>query len=217
MRFLFGKKKTIRLDEYEKVLSRLNIQNPTTKNVDQFYQYIMAIFEGCGDFTYRLITLPSKKKIYLYYFQGLVNENLLQNDIIKPLSKIRANEPIFNLSEHVYVAQTKQVCNWKEVILCLLNGSVICHSDGELPIKFSVTSQNKRSITDPTTEYQVYGPKLGFIEDIDSNLALLRRYIKDPRLKVKNFEVGQVTHTKVSIVYLEGYADKQDIQKIRQK
>lgn len=188
-----------------------------TLGVDQFFAYISKVFQDCSDFAYRKLTIPQNRKIHLYYFQGLVNEELLQSDIIKPLSEIHENERVIDVSEHVYTALLKEAPLWKDVIFYLLNGGVICHCDGEKPINLFVTSQKQRSLADPTTEYQVYGPKFGFIENIEANISLIRRFIKDPRLKTKIYKIGSITHTKVSVMYLDGFAQKQDIEQIDAK
>ena len=61
-----------------------------------------------------------------------------------------------------------------------------------------------RSINKIDSELSIYGPKDSFIEDLDTNVGLIRKRIKDTNLKQVNLELGRYTKTKISILYIEG-------------
>ena len=61
-----------------------------------------------------------------------------------------------------------------------------------------------RSINKIDSELSIYGPKDSFIEDLDTNIGLIRKRIKDTNLKQINLELGRYTKTKISILYIEG-------------
>lgn len=63
-----------------------------------------------------------------------------------------------------------------------------------------------RAITEPESERVVRGPREGFTESIIMNISLIRRKIRTPDLKIKFKEIGERTHTKTCICYLEGIA-----------
>ncbi|WNF36945.1 spore germination protein [Bacillaceae bacterium IKA-2] len=204
-------------DEYQKTLAELNISKEPLLSVEEFYQQIHKIFNDCIDFTYRKVVLFNGKIIYLYYLQALINEELLQEGVVKPLIKLHDEAQIKEFQQHIYSIQNEELTKWPEIIYSLFSGGVICHNGGEYPIDVSLTGQDKRAISDPTTEYQVFGPKVGFIEDITTNIGIMRKLIKDPRLKAKSFEVGTVTHTKTSLMYLDDLVDHEYLQYLEQK
>ena len=58
-----------------------------------------------------------------------------------------------------------------------------------------------RSVTPPTTETSVNGPKDSFNESILMNLGLIKRRIKSDKLVNEDFTLGRKTLTKVSLLY----------------
>ena len=54
-----------------------------------------------------------------------------------------------------------------------------------------------------------------FVEDMQTNIGLIRRRIKDNNLWIDSQDVGRYTKTKVSIVYINTIAKKDQIEKIK--
>lgn len=202
-------------DEYKGFLAKLNISLDVPLHSIDFYKDICNIFENCSDFFHKKIFLKDGYTVTLYYFNGLVNEDLLQASVIKPL--LEQNLSKNTVGDAIYSNEIDKRKKWPDVISDLMNGNVICHEDEQLPLKIELSKIKERNLTDPTTEYQVYGPKIGFIEDVNSNLSILRKYIKDPRMKIKTYEIGDLTHTKVALVYVDGQIDKELLNYIESK
>ncbi|BBP92183.1 hypothetical protein BsIDN1_58010 [Bacillus safensis] len=75
----------------------------------------------------------------------------------------------------------------------------------------------KRSIGDATSETIVRGPKIGFIEDLDTNLALVRQRLKNPNLKTVDMKIGQKKYTQVTIMYIDGMAQSSVLKEVKKK
>lgn len=177
---------------------------------DQLSNKLNKIFADCDDFVQRNITLPSGQNVTLLYFTAMVNEDLLQSGVIDPLVKRNIDknkEELYRLEDQIFNLHINHPLDWKSLINDSLKGDVICHISGQSPVLLSLSTKEKRNLSDPTTEYQIYGPKIGFIEDSRTNVSILRRFIRDPRLKVKEFQLGSLSHTHVALLYLEEYVD----------
>lgn len=74
-----------------------------------------------------------------------------------------------------------------------------------------------REIREAETERTVRGPKEGFVEDIHTNLELIRKKIRTPSLKVEDLTLGEQTNTQINIVYIEGIADDGIVQEVHQR
>lgn len=70
-----------------------------------------------------------------------------------------------------------------------------------------VRSYPGRNPEEPDTEKVVRGARDGFVENIVVNTALLRRRIRDERLRIKMTKVGERSKTDLSICYIEDIAD----------
>jgi hypothetical protein len=168
------------------------------------------IFKDSDDYSKRKLSLPSGQLITLYYIAGLINVGFLHESLLSPLLRRqeKGNDAYLEkIEEVIYSSDISEPTDWKQLVNDILNGRVLCHVEGLSPLTVGINKSEKRSISEPRTEYQVYGPKIGFIENINTNIAMLRNFIRDPRLKVKEFTVGSLSHTKVAVLYLEEYVD----------
>lgn len=64
-----------------------------------------------------------------------------------------------------------------------------------------------RAVAEPPTDVAVKGPREGFIEDIKTNMALLRKRLKTPDLRFEMSKVGRRSETNVAVCWLEGISD----------
>jgi tetrahydromethanopterin S-methyltransferase subunit G len=74
-----------------------------------------------------------------------------------------------------------------------------------------------RENNDTENEFTVIGPKIGFIENIDVNIHLLRNSISTSDLVFEEIIIGSMSKTKVTIAYLDGITNPQNIQTVRQR
>lgn len=84
-------------------------------------------------------------------------------------------------------------------------------------LAFPLFGAEKRSIQEPPTARVVKGPREGFVEDLATNIGLIRKRMKTRDLKIKDVFVGERSHTHVSIVYLEGIAKKEIIKEVENR
>ncbi len=75
----------------------------------------------------------------------------------------------------------------------------------------------KRSIEEPQAEAVVRGPKEGFIEDISTNKAMLRRRIRSSDLVFEDYIIGKQTKTKISIAYLQGIVNEDVLNGVKNR
>ncbi|MGR5880211.1 spore germination protein [Bacillus pacificus] len=61
------------------------------------------------------------------------------------------------------------------------------------------------------------GPKVGFVENVDINIHLLRRNIVTEQLIFKELSVGSMSKTKIVVAYIEGITNEQHINTATQR
>lgn len=90
-----------------------------------------------------------------------------------------------------------------EAIERVLFGSVVLFFDGwNRAIGYEACKIERRSVSEPVSEPVVQGPREGTVEDLDKNLALLRRRIRTAQFKVVFLDAGEVQKTKIAYCYL---------------
>ncbi|MFC0187209.1 spore germination protein [Fictibacillus aquaticus] len=71
-----------------------------------------------------------------------------------------------------------------------------------------------RAVTESSTENVVRGPKEAFNENGLINTTLIRRKIKDPRLRVERKVIGNVTQTSVAVIHIHGIANDKLVKEV---
>jgi stage V sporulation protein AF len=114
--------------------------------------------------------------------------------------------------------QVTPIQTMDDVILQVLSGLIIIFIDGE-PKAFTVDvrSYPGRTPTEPDTEKVVRGARDGFVENIIVNTALIRRRIRDPRLRHEIIRVGERSKTDICISYVQDIANPDLIKIIKQE
>lgn len=71
-----------------------------------------------------------------------------------------------------------------------------------------------RSVQEPSKEQSLRGAKDGFVESMMTNIALIRRRIRDNDLIFKVYNIGEMTKSDTSMVYMKSKADSSMVEKL---
>ncbi|MBQ8451634.1 MAG: spore germination protein [Clostridia bacterium] len=165
--------------------------------------------------------LIGKNKITIFNIECLIDKKLLSSGIFLPLKNYvkNANNGI-DLNEIkmkvLAISSIESVSEKDEVVNGILSGKVaIIYKEDALLCP--VFGAEQRGIEEPPNQRVTKGPREGFVESLNSNLGLIRKRLKTTNLKVVEYEIGKQSKTKISIVYLNGIAKEDVIEKIKQK
>ncbi|TNJ60306.1 spore germination protein [Paenibacillus hemerocallicola] len=105
---------------------------------------------------------------------------------------------------------------WQAIEHALLSGDTVLFLDsiGEC-IAVGTGGGEQRAVGEPSTETVVRGPREGFSESLRTNVALVRRRIKDADLWVETKQIGRVTNTDVALAYINGIAQDSVVAEAR--
>lgn len=84
-------------------------------------------------------------------------------------------------------------------------------------IIIDVRDYPSRGVEEPSKEKSLRGAKDGFTEGFMTNIALVRRRIRDERLVFENHTIGQESKTDTCIVYMKGVADDAMVKRLGEK
>lgn len=173
--------------------------------------------------------VPLYHKVAAVCINGLTDKEIMGISIIERMMEeaktIQKGDSLSpqQLSEHLkdHILTTTNVdelSDWKKMILQLLSGQTIVFIDGWNKA-FSCTAQGGdiRSISEPTAESSVRGPKDSFTEVLITNTAMVRRRIKNPNLWLETMRLGQVTQTEIGIMYIKGIVNDKLISEVKER
>ncbi|WP_010531188.1 spore germination protein [Lentibacillus jeotgali] len=173
------------------------------------------------DLGYREI-IVLKKKVQIYYSNGLVDTSFIQ-ELIKKLVEIndfesntrKTKEIIENRLVH---HQFEKAQTMDEAVDQMLSGLIAVFIDGvKEAFIIDVRHYPGRTPKEPDTERVIRGARDGYTENIIENAGLTRRRLRDPRLRMEMLKVGERSKTDVSICYLDDVADKGLINLLKER
>ncbi len=74
-----------------------------------------------------------------------------------------------------------------------------------------------RGVEEPQKDKSLRGARDGFVETLVMNTAMIRRRIRDSRLRMEYMQIGSDTKLDIALCYLEGAADGRVLEKLRGK
>ena len=184
--------------------------------LEKIKEQIMTTFSYSSDLKWRDIRVGGRKCAFCFIDGGLDRE-LLELSIIKPLRSAERFEPPFDEALEGLVNFSE---NAVKIPLAtspgpISEGDAVMFVDGEEDaFVFALRKPEKRSIGEPPSSSVLKGPREGFIEEIKSNLSLMRRRIKSPDLVIKTYQVGRYSSTSVAVLYVRGVADELVVKQI---
>ena len=100
----------------------------------------------------------------------------------------------------------------------VLSGNTILFLGGEArAILFSSKLFPTRGVQNADQEVAIVGPKDSFTESLRMNTALIRRRIRDTRLKVIQKQIGTRSKTDYALMYIEDLVQKDILNKIQKQ
>ena len=164
--------------------------------------------------------IVANKQAYFVFLDGCTDKELLDRDVILPLSQLEnLSEPFEkSLQNNNFYAEDLSVVPLANFPQYVAEGDVaLIVEEDENAYIFSLRNPVKRSPAEPPTQSVMKGPREGFIEEIKTNLSLIRRRLKSPALTVKMLKVGRYSSTSVAVLHLAGIADEKVVKEITDK
>ncbi|MBS4219776.1 spore germination protein [Bacillus sp. FJAT-49711] len=179
------------------------------------------------DITIRTLNpgVEPKTEIAIVYVEGIVDEDTINKFVVEPImdnQETYSGSPqhLLNfLAAHgVTLGALNIASRWDGLFQSLMDGDTLIMVDGENKALIASTrGGNQRSVEQPESQVSVRGPRDGFTESIETNIALVRRRIRNPELWVESMKIGKQTKTDVSIMYLNGVVNPKIVEEVRSR
>lgn len=229
---LFNRRNKKKNQDYH--ISRKNhavIKTAISDDIDENIKVIKEKLKDCDDIIYREFLVGEKQnfKYALIFTDGLANKDQISDFIMESLMhKAREvvpdpksfREGLYKLSADGNIAMTekKEAENIEEAIANILIGETILLIDGfDKILIFGTRGWPIRGISESPTETVTRGPRDGFVETGKVNTTLIRRRIRDPKLKLKYMQIGERSKTDVAIMYMEDIVNEELLAEVKNR
>ncbi|WP_179865694.1 spore germination protein [Bacillus sp. AFS017336] len=171
----------------------------------------------------RPFTIKNKinSKAALVYINNIVKTSELQEFVLRPLLETDMDYETTSIENFIY--NTVQITNLKKeidpqtLIDALLLGNSLILVEDLVPIFIADTPDwQKRALSSPISD-RGKGSQIAFSEDLQMNLNVIRKVIKNNQLVIESNTVGKRTNTNYSIVYCDDLVDRVALDELHQK
>jgi uncharacterized integral membrane protein len=194
-------------------------KEPKTLDLSENNSHLPASFDRIIETISTLMTSDDLKAIHFeseklayFYIETIVDLKRMHEDVVSKLVQIAETPAKWKLLLGGGVLR-EQI---GDILTDLLTGSVIIahHSFGGQVISIPQTAIITRAVEQPTIEKVLLGAKESYVENLDMNISLLRRWVKDANLTINYFTVGERSRTKVALVYFRDVVNPEWVEEI---
>ncbi|WP_367889385.1 spore germination protein [Lysinibacillus composti] len=167
--------------------------------VDQQMLYSMVIPQIEQFLKKQKESKSEKKKIYLPNAEMIIGQNNINfDDLILPGLKL--------------------VADLNEAMTLVYSGNVLLYFEEEQVLYASnIAHKPNRNPEETNMEVIIQGPRDNFIEDLSTNIALIRKRLPTNSLCIEKMEVGRRSKTNIAILYLDDTVNKDILTEIKKQ
>ncbi|QUW25928.1 spore germination protein [Bacillus cereus] len=149
---------------------------------------------------------------WISYYRPSLDGEKLQKYLMPTLLE-RPNASLEELKEHIPMSGITITNDLQKIEDMVLKGHAIVqvNQKDQKCMLANIAIDNYRAPTPPLNESTVIGPQEGFVEDIDTNINLVRKRLPVLDLQTKEIIVGEFSKTKVVMMYLDNLAEKDNV------
>ena len=168
--------------------------------------------ENCADILFRPLLIGEKEKTeaFLIYIEVAVSNLMLEDSVIgKLLNRLLSmdTKEIYGTLENnsLGISDTKELFTLEEAMEAMFAGNAVLFVDGyDRAIKIGSRGYPGSGVQKTDSEKGLRGSKEAFSESVKMNTALIRKRIRNAKMKAEEKQVGRYSATTTALLYLDG-------------
>ena len=177
-------------------------------------------FAHCADLYLQEVTV-GECRMGVVCFKGLADRTVVSDTILRPmLDTLRSGGFDGNFGGVLRNGTFLSPEDLSVVSAGVLRGDVFLAVETQGGTFFCLANAFagvSRTVSPPETDVTVRGPMLGFVEDTDKGMVMLRQYLRTGDLKFVTLFLGNTTHTRITVAYLQSRADMTFVENLKTK
>lgn len=186
------------------------IESKILPDLDENFTYIKELLKDNSDVVFRRFKF-GEWEAALIYIDGMSDKILLNDYLMESLmlhyEKIKTVDSLKD--RLITITDMREVEELDKGIIAVLSGEAFMLVDGmTVGYVLATRSWPARGVSEPAGETVVRGAREGFTEVVRFNTALVRRRIRDTRLRVIPKAMGTRSKTDTAIMYIDDIVNK---------
>ena len=185
-------------------------------SIEKKIESIKAQFHQSSDMASRLLKY-NDTTVGFVFLKSITDGQLFIEGIYQPLSRSPVPLTLENMENLVLKnADVKEIKD-EEIEDNIIKGCIVVLLDDGKILSVDILKYPTRTPSEPPTSPVIMGPREGFVEDIKTNITLMRRRLASKDLVMKQLSIGEYSQTKVVISYLYGIADDKVVKLVEKR
>ncbi|WP_121640533.1 spore germination protein [Virgibacillus sp. Bac330] len=170
----------------------------------------------------------AKHACAIIYIDGLSNKQQIEENVLRELERLEQSDQTAELNtsnllaiiheQLISISGIKNVDTMDKLSFGLLSGSSVLLLDGvERVLLLETKEWESRAIQEPVSEALIRGPREGFVENLNTNIVLIRRQIRDPNLHFKEYDIGRRSKKKLVLAYISGIIHPELLKEVKKR
>lgn len=194
-------------------------------NLRENEMYVRRLCENCADILIRPMRLGDERKVdcLMVYIEVAVSNMMLDDSALgKMVNHFWEISPEqireFVKYNSLGIADVKKFSTMEETFAALLAGNAVFFMDGyDQAMKISSKGYPNMGVSEAETEKVLRGSREGFTDSVKVNSALVRKRLRDTRMKVEERQVGVRSNTMVQILYMEDLVQEELLENVKER
>ena len=159
--------------------------------------------------------------VSIIYIKQLTDRMALAEQVIRPLmqcDKTQALTATEVVDSIIFVDDCSVESDDSLIEQYILNGMAVLLLSGDREfVIVNLKKVEKRNTTAPEMTYTIRGPRDALVENLDSNLSLIRYRLKCESLRVDMLQAGRRNHTSIAVLYFADIANDTCVSEIKKR
>ncbi|BBI33713.1 spore germination protein [Cohnella abietis] len=200
----------------------------TMKLADLSQSALYELFKHSSDVNIRpyfSVNEPNLLNPLLIYCDGMIDAKLLNDFLYMQLRKLLTNFP--PSSDQVLPGTALENQNFYQIeepqavqnlIQQVMSGNLVLYFESTRSLYvIQMASPPQRSPSESNTEISIKGPRDGFTESIEMNIALVRKRLKTTTMGIEYYQLGARSRTNVGLLYISDITNKDLLAEVKQR
>lgn len=226
--FNYQETKNKNADKKSRIPFQHDVSRSLSKDINENLKRIKDDFGDSTDLIIRHEPLGEGQyySFAIIHIDGISNDQLINNFIVEKIvslnkeknSDISLSDLESGLKGIISVSALRSQSSYTNLLSAVLMGDTVILLDHDTNFLVANTKfVQSRSISEPSTQTVIRGPKDSFTESLRTNTSLVRNRIQHPALRVESFKIGEITRTDVEIMYVQGLVNEQILEEVHHR
>ena len=188
-------------------------------------EYIRKRCKNCADILIRPMRIGTLEKTgcLMVYIEVAVSNIMLDDSALgKMINHFWESSPEqiqeFMRNNSLGIADVKKFEYMEDAVAAMLAGNAIFFMDGyDRAMKISSKGYPNMGVSGAETEKVLRGSREGFSDSVKTNSALVRKRLRDTRMKVEEMSIGVRSNTMIQLLYIEDLVHQELLQTIKDR